>query len=425
MKLLLAILAALLVAAAPVRAAHEGVTLSDLLNRTSKYTILIDLLTYTDLLTTVMEAQNITIFAPTDFGFMMTAKALDCEDTSSEMAIAMCFKDMGKATVSDVLKYHVVPGLFPSEDVLARNRFDTLLGQTFTRRGLRLNDMNEDLSNPKLITTMLDMRYQYGYVHAINGVLMPSMDDEEMGMTLSDVLMEAGNYGSLIHFLEYSDLLMAVSDMMNVTIFAPTDRAFMKSAMELGCEDVSSQSAVHKCYHDLFTDEQLVMLLKYHLTMGTLKSDMVSMMSSIKMSNDVYVYRHKMMLVDQVPHITNAGPVESELDMMYDNGIVHGISRVLLPFRDIMPPKPCDTFEFPISLADTSFLPIFKIILGAQKCEKVRMAMMECDVLIRDICSGNRGDKFIGFGLDIGEVVATAKKCEDVVMALRSCKAAM
>lgn len=401
-------------------AAHEGVTLTDLLTSSAKFTVLIDLLEYTDLLTTVSTLPNATIFAPTDYSFKQTAIQLSGSDTSSTTAVGQCFKDLGKDVLSNVLKYHVLTYALPSASVVKKYKFATLLGESFTRGGLRLRDNNDEMDNPKLLTTMLDLRYQYGYVHAISLVLMPKMETKS-DKTIIDVLKASSDFDILLRLLDVGMLTTGVSAITNATVFAPTDRAFRKTAMELGCEDVSTIKMVEKCIMDMFTTDEIATLLGYHISFGIFPSSKLVMEDMIEMYNGVFIYQRRQLLIDQAPSISNAKLISGMVDMKFYDGYIHAISRVMIPFRDIVPPKPCDTFEFPISLADTTFLPLFKIVEGASKCEDVRMAIMDCPVRSKDICSGNRGDKIISGTLKVGRAIAAAKQCNAVVSALRKC----
>lgn len=423
----IAIAAVLLLAVASPVASFEDVTLTELLSSKPEYSVLVELLTFTELVEPLQNMSALTMFAPTNFGFKLTGEDIGCDDMDAMTSIASCFKNIGKETLSEILKYHVVPVQLSSEQVLRRNRFGTLAGKVFNRRGLRLSDENDDFVNPKLIATNLDARYQSGYVHAINRVLMLNMDDGGTDDTpnLVKLLEMKGGYKVLLHLLNMTGLADAVSEMKDMTIFAPTDRAFSKTGMALGCTEPMTVRGAISCYENLLDKETLTEVLKYHVTMGLYPSQRVMATSVFKMFNDVFLFRHKSVFVDQAPGYPNAFLAKGAMDMMYDNGIVHGIGRVLIPLRTLEPSKPCDTFEYPISLADTSYLPLFKIVIGARQCSDVLSAMKDCSIRSKTICSGNRGDKTAADDISIGRAVATAKQCSDVVIALRACRAAM
>lgn len=406
-------------------AAHEGVTLGALLTRTTVYSILIDLLTFSDLLETVSEAKNITIFAPVNFAFRETAIELGCTDTMTNAAVTDCYKALGKSTVAAVLQYHVVPALLPSEDVLATTTFTTLLGQTFERRGTRLMDASDEFTNPMLLVPQLDQRYQYGYVHGISRVLMPDLTMNKQPNVIQ-VLTDAGVFKTLLFLIDYAGLKKNLRNMKDITVFAPTDRAFMFTAKDVGCEDVSTMAAVNDCFTTSFTPEQIAFGLTYHITSGVRTTSDLPSMGPLLMANGQYVYKRGPVLVDQVPFTTNPVLAAKFQNVAFDGGIAHAIIRALNPFRDLITsPKICRTFEFPISLADSSFLPLFKIVIAARKCEAVRDAINECELMQSQICKNFRGEKFIGFGLSTGRVVAAAKNCMEVVTALSLCPQAM
>lgn len=404
----------------PAVAVHEGVTLVALLTRTTVYSILIDLLSFTDLLETVSEAREITIFAPSNFAFRQTALELGCADTTTNDAVSTCFKALGKSTVATVLQYHVVPILLSSEDVLATTTFTSLLGQTFTRRGTRFMDAGDAFTNPMLLTAQLDQRYQYGYVHGINRVLIPTLPSAQP--TLVQLLSDRGVFNILLFLVDYAgvrDELLALND---ITIFVPTDRAFTKTAQDLGCPDTSTLTAVQTCFTSSFTPEQVGFALRYHITSGVLTTSHVLARDTFLMLNGVFLFRRGPSLIDQVPFTTNAILTRRNQDLVFDKGIAHAVTRGLNPFRDVVQSSNvCKTIEFPISLADTSFLPLFKLIIAARRCSAVRDAIAICSLSQRNICKNYRGEKFVGFGLSVGRIVAAAKKCTEVVTALRAC----
>lgn len=421
MKLLSALLAVLLVcAASPALAAHEGVTLPALLTRTTTYSILVDLLSFSGLTEIVSEALNITIFAPTNFAFRATAIELACADVSTNDAVAACYKALGAPTVATVLQYHVVPSLLASPDVLATTTFVTLLGQAFTRRGTRFIDASPQFTNPMLFPAQLDLRYQYGYVHGISRVLMPVLPSG--APTIVQVLKDAGAFNVLFALVAYADIASELSALNDVTIFAPTDRAFALTAQQLGCKTTASNAAVIACFTGSFTPTQVGFGLRYHITTGVLATPDVLKAKMLLMANGAFLYQQQGRLVDQEPLVTNAVLAARLQDVRFDKGIVHAITRALIPFRDLVEvTQVCKTFEFPISLADTSFLPLFKIIQAARKCAPFRRAVATCELMEKEICKNYRGEKFVGFGLSVGRIVAASKKCLDVAAALRAC----
>lgn len=356
----------------------------------------------------------------TDQFCVQTALELGCADITSNDAVSTCFKALGKSTVATVLQYHVVPILLSSEDVLATTTFTSLLGQTFTRRGTRFMDAGDEFTNPMLLTAQLDQRYQYGYVHAINRVLIPTLPSGQP--TLVQLLSDAGAFNILLFLMDYAgvrDEFLALND---ITFFVPTDRAFTKTAQDIGCSDTSTMSAVRTCYTSGFTPEQVAFGLRYQITSGVLTTSDVLARDTFLMLNDVFLYRRDTSFIDQVPFVTNAVLARKFQNLAFDKGIAHAITRAFIPFRDqIQSSNICKTFEFPISLADTSFLPLFKIVIGAKRCSAVRNAIIACDLLQRNICKNYRGEKFVGFGLSVGRIIAAAKQCTDVVTALRAC----
>lgn len=432
MKLIfIAITAILLVT---IHAQGTDNSLEALLTPSITFAILRNLLKFTDLLTTVAELDGATIFAPNDFGFIQTAMDLGCPDTSSKLATADCFKKLGVDAVSSILKYHVVPNPFSSEQVLTKLKFSTLLGKPFGRRGLRLVDMDNSLENPKLINSLLDIEYNNGYIHGINRVLFPTMDNspkpdnspnpsDESSGSIVDVLEQAGKYKVLLYLIEMSKV--SFSDLKNVTIFVPSDSAFQSTAEHIGCSDFSTVTAIESCITSKFTMDDITSTVLYHILPGMYSSEMILSMNALEMQNGLYTYRKNIHLVDQAPGIPNALLATGKLDMKFDGGYLHGISKVLLPVRNLPLADACDAIEFPVSLADGSFLAKFRISLGAQKCPGVLSSIQNCDLSSVDVCDDSEGAQMILPNLSFGTAVAAAKLCMDVAAALHKCPAAV
>jgi uncharacterized surface protein with fasciclin (FAS1) repeats len=130
---------------------------------------------------------NATVFAPTDYAFRRLTKDLGGPWTASEATVATWLvENVGVATLTDVLLYHVVDGeVFSSDVVPALQGADvpTLLGPTFeifiqfkgndSLKAVFLRDQDHDDLNAKLVLNALDIDASNGVVHLIDRVLRP------------------------------------------------------------------------------------------------------------------------------------------------------------------------------------------------------------------------------------------------------------
>lgn len=121
-----------------------------------------------------------TVFAPRDAAFLRLARNLGYTGPSDE-AEAFTFlvgalTDLGGGdpipVLTDVLLYHVAPWQLFSDQVLARQEIETLLGADLkVRRGNVLKDLEPDIPNARIIA--VDIKASNGVAHVIDRVLLP------------------------------------------------------------------------------------------------------------------------------------------------------------------------------------------------------------------------------------------------------------
>ena len=98
-----------------------------------------------------------TLFAPSNDAFA----ALDAD--SLQMLL-----DDPMGNLSTILRYHVVPGMYYSDDLMDGMTLMTLQGEM-----LEVSIMNDTVMVDGVMITMPDMMVENGIVHVINGVLLP------------------------------------------------------------------------------------------------------------------------------------------------------------------------------------------------------------------------------------------------------------
>ena len=154
---------------------------------------------------------------------------------------------------------------------------------------------------------------------------------------------ENEDFDILIHALEAADLVGAVADpSADLTVFAPTDQAFVRLARDLGF----SQSGYDEAAATTFIVEQLTALgggdpipvltnvLLYHVSAGStsyadsLRGNVTEISTLLEGATFTAEGRN---LVDAAPGITDARIRNPQTDIAASNGVIHGVSRVLLP----------------------------------------------------------------------------------------------
>ena len=118
-------------------------------------------------------SDDITVWAPNDRAFVRTARALGYDSWDEAGVPGFLLGAFDNDTIFSILAYHVTPGEFGVLDVLRNRSFDTLNGETITRRFLTLQDKEPDLRNPRLVWPLNIQTDNDSVIHTINRVLIP------------------------------------------------------------------------------------------------------------------------------------------------------------------------------------------------------------------------------------------------------------
>lgn len=142
------------------------------------------------------------------------------------------------------------------------------------------------------------------------------------GATIVDIAASDSRFEYLVTAVQAADLADALDGPEHVTVFAPTDQAFMNAASALGFEDVSGLVSY------LQDNDALKTVLLYHVTGGDRPSQSVVNADRLRMKSGGFVS------VDGTTLTDAAGRTSSivQADVKACNGYVHAIDSVLLPF---------------------------------------------------------------------------------------------
>ena len=245
-----------------------------------------------ELLTTLQGDGPFTVFAPTDDAFAAAGIDLAALDT-----------DEGKATLSDILLYHVVSGSVASSALTDGMIATAVNGDdlTFTvGEGVMVNDANVILA---------DVEASNGIVHVIDKVLMPPADLVD----IPTVAQGTGIHDSLVAAVIQANLLSTLQGEGPFTVFAPTDDAFTAAGIDLNA---------------LNSDEGLATLsdiLLYHVVSGAVPSSAVTdgLVAAAVNGDDLTFTVGDGVMVNDANVIL--------ADVQASNGIIHVIDKVLMP----------------------------------------------------------------------------------------------
>lgn len=164
----------------------------------------------------LLNAEAITVFAPTNDAFGAALQAFNA--TNLDQLVARLG---GIENLQTVLGFHVVPAVAFSGDLAASNTFPTLGGQeiTVTRNGSAVTIT--DATGGTSTVVAADVAIENGVVHVIDRVLLPTIELPNIveAATAADLTI-------LLDAVTAAGLGGALLEAEAITVFAPTNAAF-------------------------------------------------------------------------------------------------------------------------------------------------------------------------------------------------------
>lgn len=321
------------------------------------FDILVTALTTAGLADTVRDAEDITVFAPTDAAFARLAVDLgfegDTEDDDAVFAhIAQALTDLGGGDpiplLTDILLYHVAPGARTEPTITGSEGIATLLeGAEIAPAGGALVDGEPDLPDPVIVVP--DVAADNGIIQGIDRVLLPIDIPGNDRATITGIVAESGDFDDnggdfdlLLNALTAAGLTGALDNPdSNLTVFAPTDAAFVAAAQALGFDGTDEAEAfdyIVQAVTLLSGGADPVPLLSdillYHVAPGALDSEAVLGSATIDTLLGLDLGVDGASLVDGEPDLPDANIVAT--DIAAANGFVHVVDGVLVPV-DLLP----------------------------------------------------------------------------------------
>ena len=245
-----------------------------------------------ELLETLQGDGPFTVFAPTDQAFADAGINLADLDTPE-----------GKATLADILLYHVVEADVPASNVTECMTASAANGQplAFTvGGGVMVNDATVTLS---------DVATSNGIIHVIDKVLTPTDTPNDLPRTAQCT----GEHDNLVAAIIQAELLETLQGAGPFTLFAPTDQAFIDAGIDLDALNTPEGKAA------------LEDILLYHVVAGSVPSSAVMEC----MSADAVNGQPLAFTVDGTVMVNDA--TVTTADVNTSNGVIHVIDKVLTP----------------------------------------------------------------------------------------------
>ena len=245
-----------------------------------------------ELLTTLQGDGPFTVFAPTDQAFADAGIDLAALDTPE-----------GKATLSDILLYHVLDSAVP-----AANVSDCMTATAVNGHPLAFS-VGATVSVNGATITATDVPTSNGLIHVIDKVLMPTDTPSNIPTTAGCT----GVHNTLVAAVIQADLLTTLQGDGPFTLFAPTDQAFTDAGIDLAALDTPDGVAA------------LSEILLSHVVAGSVAAaDVSNCMTAETVSGHTLAFAVGDTVVVNGATVTTA-------DVLTSNGIIHVIDAVLSP----------------------------------------------------------------------------------------------
>jgi uncharacterized surface protein with fasciclin (FAS1) repeats len=158
MKKFLCLCAAVVLMAAPVRAADEPKSIVETAVAAGQFKTLVAAVKAAGLVEALSGKGPLTVFAPTDEAFAKLPKG----------TVESLLKPENKDKLVAILTYHVAAGSYPASAVVKTDSVKTLQGQSIA---VKVTDAGVTVDKAKVVAT--DIKCTNGIIHVIDSVILP------------------------------------------------------------------------------------------------------------------------------------------------------------------------------------------------------------------------------------------------------------
>jgi transforming growth factor-beta-induced protein len=259
---------------------------------------------FPDLVSTLGGTGQYTVFAPTDAAFSAFLSAIGQENID----------DIPEDVLRSVLEYHVIAGSGLKASNLSSGNVETAQGENIAvslAGGVTLN------GSANVVTA--DVEATNGVVHVIDAVLVPPSITPIVGTIVAPAYFNK-NFSTLVAAVVQAGLLQTLLNPdANFTLFAPTNDAFAAAGITALPPNTAEGN------------EALTSILTYHVLAAEVTSsqlpetDIYSPVAIESLGGEFY-------LTNKGNGVFLNGNTEvTAVDIQASNGVVHVISRTLLP----------------------------------------------------------------------------------------------
>jgi uncharacterized surface protein with fasciclin (FAS1) repeats len=284
-------------------------TISQIIADSEDHNTLEQALEVSGLASTFNSSGSYTFFAPTDDAFAALPEGV------LDNLLA------NPAQLTQVLRYHVLGFSLFSASFSNGLTLNTLNGQqvvfTVNSQGIFVNNA---------LLTVQNIQASNGYVHVIDAVLIPNIEEPELP-TIADIVVESEVHTRLESYLSAANLINTLNEDGTYTLFAPTDEAFEA----LPTETINALLA---------NPALLSSVLLYHVAGQVYETSEFSVGQVITTLNGADVTVN---IDGSSIFINGARIIVSNIEA--SNGIVHVLNAVLVPAAPPVDPNSCFATE--------------------------------------------------------------------------------
>ncbi len=303
---------------------------------------------------------ELTVLAPNDRAFLRLARELGYQGRSEADAwtfLVGALTELGEGDpvgpLTTVLTYHVLPGSLDYRDVRTGGPRITLGGGEINPQEDRtILDADPDNIDARLLFPRSNIEAANGMIHTVNRVILP-LDLDQPGGTIAERVSESGgdfdrngsDYDILLTAVSAAGLVDALSDPnASLTVLAPTDRAFVRTARDLGYhgwDEAGAWDFLVETLTELGDGDPIPVLteiLTYHVIPGEIDYRSLRLGGEQTTLNGASItVLEDRTILDTFDGATADGIEDAKVlyarsNIAADNGTIHTVNRVLLPF---------------------------------------------------------------------------------------------
>ena len=278
-------------------------TIADVTATDSRFGTLNQALVSTGLQSTLLQSGSFTVFAPTDDAFNALA---------AELGITRAQLLADRALLTSVLQYHVLGSTVQRANVPLGRAITPLAGGFFKVDSVSGNLVVTDGRNRTSRITATDIGATNGVIHVVDRVLLPA------NRNIVQTAQSLPQFSILVEAVIAANLQGALSGSGPLTVFAPTNDAFVALLGELGLTKAQL----------LANTPLLTRVLTYHvLPSRTLKADITTGQAITTLQGGTFTIGSDLAITDS--RARRAGIAGT--DVLTSNGVIHVVDRVILP----------------------------------------------------------------------------------------------